>query len=473
MSEELKVMVIDDDEDDYIIVSKLLEKIEGKNIQCEWAKSISEALIAFNSNAHDVYLIDFRLGSLTGVDFLNSAQKQVLRKPVIMFTGKGTRETDEAALKAGAYDYLVKSELTSEKLERSIRYAIERYRAYVKLSESELKYRQIFENTLSFIFICDDRLIFTECNPAVAFFLGHIAENLVGTPLIEILHPEERSAFLSVFKQEALLYQSRIRFTSGTGQSKTGMLTLKSFDNGSNSRFWQGIIHDETLSQQAEQQRLLTEKIATTERLIRTLAHEMRTPLTNIGLATEELSKYTSPGGEEYQSIIRRANLKVNTILNEILNSARVKNLNKEAIDLNLLVFEIIEQLKDRLALGNIRTHLEVFPLPLIRQLDRAQLKIAIQNIVINAIESIHQPGGEIRISLSEKEGTACVLIEDNGNGMSSETLQRLFEPYFTTKKTGLGLGLVATLSIIQAHKFRIDVDSKVGSGSTFALYID
>ena len=470
MSEFLNVMVIDDDEDDFIIVENLLQKIDEKKIICTWAKSLEEASFSFKTSGHDLYLVDYRLGDMTGVDFLNSAQTHTLRKPVIMLTGKDSREADEAALKAGAYDYLVKSDLSSEKLEKSIRYALERYKAYVKLSDSELKYRQIFENTLSFIFICDDSLVFTECNPAVAFFLGHDAEDLFGKSLIEIIHPDDRPQFIESFKNNTLFYQSRTRFISGTGQIKTGMLALKSFNNMSASRFWQGIIHDETLSQQAEQHRLLTEKITTTERLIRTLAHEMRTPLTNIGLATEELSKQEITNREEFTSIIRRANSKLNNILNEILNSARVKDLNKVSVDLNMLVLEVIEQVKDRLDLGTTKSQLELYPVPVIRELDKSQVKIAIQNIVINAIEAIHHSQGEIKMTVSEKDGIARLLITDNGSGMGHETLQRLFEPYFTTKKTGLGLGLVATLSIIQAHRFTIDVESSINKGTTFII---
>jgi PAS domain S-box-containing protein len=473
MSELLNVMVIDDDEDDFIIVKNLLQKIDGEKIYCTWAKSLEEARLSFNRSEHNLYLVDYSLGNKTGIDFLNSTQTQNLRKPVIMFTGKDSREADEAALKAGAYDYLVKSGLTSEKLEKSIRYALERYKAYVKLSDSELRYRQIFENTLSFIFICDESLLFTECNPAVAFFLGHDAEDLFGTSLLEIIHPNDRQKFIESFKYDTHVYQSRIRFISGTGQSKTGMLTLKSFDNSTASRFWQGIIHDETLSQQAEQHRLLTEKLATTERLIRTLAHEMRTPLTNIGLATEELLKTVVTTSEEYTQIIRRATTKLNNILNEILNSARVKDLNKAPVDLNILVLEVIEQVKDRLDLGRMKSVLELYPLPVIRELDKSQVKIAIQNIVINCIEAIHHEHGEIRMTISEKDGIARLLISDNGTGMNTETLQRLFEPYFTTKKTGLGLGLVASLSIIQAHRFTIDVESSVGKGTTFTIYFN
>jgi signal transduction histidine kinase len=101
---------------------------------------------------------------------------------------------------------------------------------------------------------------------------------------------------------------------------------------------------------------------------------------------------------------------------------------------------------------------------------DKQKLKIAFLNILINAIEAIAQPPGSIWIDIDKKGSRYVVQITDNGSGISEENLSRLFEPYFTSKRNGMGLGLASTLTILQAHKATVEVQSKVGHGTTFSI---
>jgi signal transduction histidine kinase len=101
---------------------------------------------------------------------------------------------------------------------------------------------------------------------------------------------------------------------------------------------------------------------------------------------------------------------------------------------------------------------------------DAEKLKIAFLNIIINAIEAMPGETGHLSITISNDAPLHKVIIEDNGSGINEENLSRLFEPYFTSKRNGLGLGLASTLNIIQAHKAVVDVKSQVGEGTTFIL---
>jgi len=101
---------------------------------------------------------------------------------------------------------------------------------------------------------------------------------------------------------------------------------------------------------------------------------------------------------------------------------------------------------------------------------DPLKLKIAFTNIIINAIEAMHENKGELDISVTSQNGHHLVSIKDNGTGITKETLPHLFEPYFTFKRNGLGLGLATTLNIIQSHKASIDVQTGVDQGSNFIL---
>lgn len=101
---------------------------------------------------------------------------------------------------------------------------------------------------------------------------------------------------------------------------------------------------------------------------------------------------------------------------------------------------------------------------------DPMKLKIAFTNIIINAIEAMNENKGELNISVTSQNGHHMVSIRDNGAGISKEALAHLFEPYFTFKRNGLGLGLATTLNIIQSHKGSIDVQSGLNQGSNFIL---
>ncbi len=122
----LKVLLVEDDEDDYIITRDLLSDIRDTKYELTWISSYREALRTICLNEHDVYLFDFRLGENTGLDLLKEAVSKGCRSPMILLTGQGDRETDMEAMKSGASDYLIKSEINTYLLERSIRYSIER-----------------------------------------------------------------------------------------------------------------------------------------------------------------------------------------------------------------------------------------------------------------------------------------------------------------------------------------------------------
>lgn len=130
--ETLKVLLIDDDEDDCILTRALFGEMSGYRVQVEWHSTYEKGLAAMLRQASDVCLLDFRLGAKTGLELLKEALDAGSTMPVILLTGQGEHEIDVAAMKAGAADYLVKSTLAAELLERSIRYAVERKKASAK-----------------------------------------------------------------------------------------------------------------------------------------------------------------------------------------------------------------------------------------------------------------------------------------------------------------------------------------------------
>lgn len=131
----LRILIVDDDEDDFVVAQSLLSQIKGQQFEVEWAASYEDGLEAIRRGQHDVYLLDFRLGARDGLQLLREAIANGSKSPMILLTGQGDHAVDVEAMRAGALDYLVKGRIDSALLERSIRYAVERGRVEKQLEE--------------------------------------------------------------------------------------------------------------------------------------------------------------------------------------------------------------------------------------------------------------------------------------------------------------------------------------------------
>jgi len=125
----IRILLVDDDEDDYLITSDLISEIERSSYELEWVYIYDEALEIIGQHRHDVYLVDYRLGKQSGLDLIREAIAEGCSAPMILLTGQGDSDVDIRALETGAMDYLVKGNLDSSILERSIRYSIQRKQA--------------------------------------------------------------------------------------------------------------------------------------------------------------------------------------------------------------------------------------------------------------------------------------------------------------------------------------------------------
>lgn len=171
--EPLRILVVEDDEDDFFIISDYIRSIPGQNFQTDWCKDYQEALDAMQKSTYALYFIDYYLTGKTGLDLLTEAMIDACEAPIILLTGKSNPVIDKKAAQLGAADYLIKSELSSEKLERCIRYALERSANMRELRESERQYRNIFERTNDVIFIADTDLSLRKVNEAASRLFGY------------------------------------------------------------------------------------------------------------------------------------------------------------------------------------------------------------------------------------------------------------------------------------------------------------
>jgi len=120
----LKVLLVEDDEDDYVLTRELFSGIGGAHVQLDWVQSYDAGLEAIHQDEHEVYLLDYRLDKNNGLDLLRAAVTGGCQAPIILLTGLGDHKVDSEAIGAGAADYLVKGQFDAQMLERSIRHSI-------------------------------------------------------------------------------------------------------------------------------------------------------------------------------------------------------------------------------------------------------------------------------------------------------------------------------------------------------------
>ena len=468
----IRILIVDDDEDDFFITSEYIKNIRSNNFEIEWCFKYSEALENISKKNFDLYLIDYHLGAKTGLDLIIEAIKSNWEQPFILLTGKGNQQIDIEAMQAGAVDYLIKSELDTEKLERCIRYSMERAKSVRALKANEKKFRNIFERSADAVFLSNKDFFFIDINHATSRLLEHTKAELINMNLFSFITDTEEAK--SKFKDELIASKEvdsrEIIIKSNSGSIKYCMLSVSEEQNAE-GHYYQGIIHDITNLKKAEKATLRMEKRGVADRLVHVLAHEVRNPLNNINLSLEQLSPdLQDTESQIYVDIISRNSKRIEHLITELLGSSRPAQIVQKLEPLKQIIEESIGAAKDRITLKKIDLSI-TFPEEEIMLLaDAEKLKIALLNIIINAVEATDQSEGKLDILLETIENESRLTIRDNGCGISEENLARLFEPYFTAKRNGMGLGLATTLNILQSHNAEVEVQSKLNEGTAFII---
>lgn len=467
-----RILIVDDDNDDFLIISDYIKNIPGYNFKIDWCYNYKSALEHISRKDYDIYLVDYRLGAKTGIDLIEEASNNNNDAPIILLTGRGHKELDIAAIKAGATDYLVKPQLNSEILERSIRYSLERAESMRALRENEKKYRTIFQKSKDAVFITDKNLCFIDYNIATIELLGYSGEELKTMCLPELVINKSKKNLLEIFIREKIdASEVELELLTKNGDTRICLFSLIYLEASDEEARIQCILHNISNIRKAEKANLQIQKLAATGRLVRTLAHEVRNPLNNINMSVEQLlDEVDNEDDKTYLDIIQRNMLRIDKLITELVNSSRPSELSFSASSLQEILEDSLSMAVDRLTLLNMKLHKSFTDIPVIIKADKEKLKIAFVNFFINAIEAMQPEKGVLEIDLKHIGEYKTVTIKDNGYGISEENLARLFEPYFTTKRNGVGLGLASTLNILQQHNAKIDVHSEINKGTTFTI---
>ena len=467
-----RILIIEDDQDDFLIIQASINEIPDRKFRIDWCYDYADGLQRISQGSYDIYFVDYLLGERTGLELLLDAKSMGCEEPLILLTGIGSRDVDVQAMASGAVDFLVKSEINTEKLERCIRYALDRS-AYIKaLKANERKFRSMFERSKDSVFLTSEDLVFRDVNNATCELFNYSKEEIVRLSLYNLFARRDAAHRLrDKLATEGEVEDLEVELLTRKKEKKNCILSISREPGLSGEWYIQGLIHDITNLKRIERATFQIEKLRSTATLLRTLAHEVRNPLTNINLSVEQLKPEMTGGDAQiYLEIIARNCGRIDSLISELLDLSRPAEISLQRAGLQDIVNSTLAAASDRISLKNIKLELTYPDQPAFVMADREKLKIALLNILINAVEAVPAQSGIITISI-RKEGTHYrMYINDNGTGIPEENLSRIFEPYFTSKTNGFGLGLAATWNILQSHRAGIDVSSQLGEGTSFML---
>lgn len=326
-------------------------------------------------------------------------------------------------------------------------------------------------------------------NKGAALLFGFSSSEANGEPFAILLPREKRligedEVILDRIRKEGIVRNFELDCTTKSGQRVIVSLT------GSMLKDEQGIpigkaliIRDVTQLKQYEQELRQTEKLSFIGQISAGIAHEIGTPL-NIILGNAEYlmmdMKPDEEGRDELKMIIGETN-RIAKLIQQLLDFARPKRMRTKPVDLNSEINAVLQLMKSQIDKSIIELDLDFQKnLPLVFG-DAAQLQEVFVNLIVNSIHSIEDSQlGSIRPRLTIRTGVAKnkadniveVVIADTGCGIPEENLEKIFNPFFTTKEVGkgTGLGLAITQRIMQDHKGTISVESVVDKGTTFKL---
>ena len=349
----------------------------------------------------------------------------------------------------------------------------ERHAMEKSLRESEQKFRMIFEGALEGILLWNDQFQIVDINQSGQRMLQMSKEDLVGISLHSILND------CNITDDEL---KEQIRSIHSDGQSDGNLsITLKSgrkkffeFSNKLNifSNISMTTFKDITEKLEMEEQLRKSDTLNVIGELAAGIAHEIRNPMTALKGFIQLLEGSVKEDHTMYFNVITTELSRIDSIINEFLILAKPQAVKFVEKDISQIMKETVDLLSAQAVLHNVqfRTYYEQ-NLPRVF-CESNQMKKVFINIIKNAIE-VMPKGGYITVSIQkESDQRVHISIGDEGTGIPAHKIKKLGEPFYTTKERGTGLGLMVTYKIIEEHKGTIEVESKLGEGTVFHIYL-
>lgn len=403
--------------------------------------------------------------------------------PFIYLVGQIQNERAFKSIRSLSTDYLLKEHISGAVLHNSLKYAIESTRLRLELEKQQTRYKSLFYNSLDPAFFLTSDWEIENVNTAFSTLFELDFNQCKGMSLRQFLNkPEE---FDRLIEEKSFDDQSQmdavLRFKVPEGDKKflghMKLSILREYDSEAERKItvgYHGTVSNVSYKERLRRINARAERVGMTYRLARALAHEIRNPLTNVNLALQQIRDEISIGeeGEIYLDIIERSAARIDRLIGQLLSSSHRKPVERQVCNASDIFTRVVNDAKDSAAFKNVEIVLDIDPNLPEFSCDLEKIKLAVTNLVTNAIEAIHHENGKVTLGAYLEDGDVCLYVEDNGDGMDEEVKERLFEPFYTAKPHGLGLGLTATQTIIAEHEGQIEIESSPGIGSTITISI-
>lgn len=346
----------------------------------------------------------------------------------------------------------------------------ELYHAREALQQSEEKYRIIAEHTWDLIRVLDRAGSVVYASPSHLRVLGYHPEQLLGKNASFFIHPEDLprieaaiSRMASELKETFLEY----RCLHAHGHTLWFESSIVPVANEHGAFQMEVVVSRDVTDRRVTEDALRrTEKMMLAGQLAAGVAHEIRNPLTAIQGFVDLLKHEDNGKNRRYLNIIRSEIEQIDQIIKEFLLLAKPQTREKEPVDLRQLVTEVVMLLMPQANLKNVQLRMAYDELPTSVRGSDNHLKQVFVNLVKNAIEA-SPDGGQIRIDFEDVGSNVVIRIADDGPGVPQSLLNKLGEPFYTTKDRGTGLGLMVSFQIVRDHGGDIQFHSSPSSGTT------
>jgi two-component system sporulation sensor kinase A len=341
------------------------------------------------------------------------------------------------------------------------------------LQKSRERYQRLIDNSIDTIAVIhQDKWVFVNESGVKLFEAGEYPE-MLGKNIFEHLHPNDHNHMKDSLKK-IINGESEVQVTNQSwtiSEDKTiytEMVSIPTTYFGEQAV--QVILRDISDRKKTEELMLRSEKLSIAGQLAAGIAHEIRNPLTAIKGFLQIMQPDLKKHSQYFQIIFSELN-RIEMILSELLMLAKPQETKFRRANLVSLLQDVAMLLETQANLNGVFIEQNHEDSNLLINCDQNQLKQVFINLFKNAIDAMPR-GGKVKVHTRRDNNTVRIIVKDEGEGIPSELLERLGEPFLTTKEKGNGLGLMITYKIIEDHKGTICVDSKMGEGSTFTVNI-
>ena len=352
------------------------------------------------------------------------------------------------------------------------------------LHASQARLQAIFDSAAIGVALTDAEGRVLESNPALQAMLGYSADELRDLVFTDFTHPEDVKADLNQFQELVAGKRERYsldkRYIHKDGQVIWARLIVSLVQRGPERGYAIGLVEDITERKQMQDALLNAEKLAIAGQLGASLAHEINNPLQSVigclGLADKNLAEGADVS--RYLEVARQELRRAAGIVAQFRDLHRISEPEeKRATDLNALLEQVLLLCKKKCEECKIQVRwsagADLPPIPLVPD----RMRQVILNLILNGLDATPE-GGRLEVSTARTPATeaapagVCISIADSGSGIAPEVLPHVFDPFYSTKPRGLGLGLYITRNIVEAHGGHIDVSSRPGEGATFSVWL-